>query len=807
MGQAFRFGFGAFMAALAAIVTVLAPGWSSARAAVAGETGRADLVIAHDRRSDAVIIVSPHAGHNERLAADDLARYIALMSDAHPVVASDPPSVDAALASSRPLLILGQAAIDLRPDLRERLDHIAKQKPFIRADAIVLRREDNRVYLAGNNDEAHYFAAAELLKRWGMRWYMPGDFGECIPSEPDLAVGDLDYSYAPPFEIRTYWLSWLGDPTGQREFQLRNGMTDPRGVPPAGHALGKYTKGLGTGPFDVPLTAPETAAQVAKGVEPLFAKGTDFSLAMEDGLYTSNDPRDVELSHLQWDKAMLRWSVTDPMLELYGNVLAKLRQKHPDSRSKVGFLAYSNMTLPPVRAAVTDPALFAELAPIDIDPNHSMDDPRSPRRQELNGILNRWADVMDKRVIIYDYDQGMLVWRDLPDPSQSVFKNDVQHYRTAGILGVDTESRGALATTFLNLFFRAQLLWNPDVDTDALLNEFYPRFYGPAAAPMRDYWQAIFEAWSRTDVTEHEFFAAPAIYTPELVDRLRQKLAEAERLIRPLQESARALSPTEALYVERARFTQLSFQLIDAYTTMLRNAASEIDYASAVESGRRGLVARDALTAMSKTLTATRLENGPAWWAGEVQQYADLAGLVDGTRGQLIQRLPLNWPARRDPDRNGLERGFAIEPIDLGFWATRGRMLDVPARRNYPDAWEELRTDLYAGAQGVRRPDRQGFIGNLWYRTDLDLSTAQASGKPHMMFPGLFGSCKLYLDGIEIAHRDQDPLWWKNDYWFQWDVDLSGEVRAGFNGLALACDSEGQFSGIFRRPFVYASLR
>jgi hypothetical protein len=89
------------------------------------------------------------------------------------------------------------------------------------------------------------------------------------------------------------------------------------------------------------------------------------------------------------------------------------------------------------------------------------------------------------------------VWRDLPNPSQYAFAEDVKHYRKAGILGVSTESRGASATTFLNLYFRLQLMWDPDANVDAMLAEFYSKFYGPAAAPMANYWNAIFAAWKK----------------------------------------------------------------------------------------------------------------------------------------------------------------------------------------------------------------------------------------------------------------------------------------------------------------------
>ena len=122
----------------------------------------------------------------------------------------------------------------------------------------------------------------------------------------------------------------------------------------------------------------------------------------------------------------------------------------------------------------------------------------------------------------------MLVWRDIPNPSHQAFAKDVQHYRQAGILGVDTESRGASATTFLNLYLRGQLLWNPDASLDSLLEEFYPKFYGPAAEPMKEFWTAIYQAWQNTLATEHEYFIAPAIYSPELIASLKTKLAQAE---------------------------------------------------------------------------------------------------------------------------------------------------------------------------------------------------------------------------------------------------------------------------------------
>ena len=336
------------------------------------------------------------------------------------------------------------------------------------------------------------------------------------------------------------------------------------------------------------------------------------------------------------------------MMTLYNNVGRILRTKFPSSPAKLGGLAYSNVTLPPKLVDAVEPNIIMWLAPIDIDPNHGMDDTKSLPRQEYKEIMYRWAELMQGRLLIYDYDQGMLIWRDLPNPSHHAFAQDVKHYARAGILGIGTESRGATATTFLNLFFRGQLMWNPNADVDALLAEFYPNFYGPAAESAAEYWNAIFEAWRNTIVTEHEYPAAPAIYTPELLNQLERSLKRMEVALAPVSAKT-SLSRNEKLYLERLRFTRLGFEVIRNYIGMVTSAARDNDYRAAVRLGERALAAREALTDMNPTFTTYRNigESGPAWFPGEVEQMRELASLTDGTRGTLVAQMPLVWDFSR----------------------------------------------------------------------------------------------------------------------------------------------------------------
>ena len=446
-------------------------------------TNAAELAIVEGGKTSATIVVSAQAGRWEKLAASELSRVITLMTGATVPVGQTP--------GTGPVIHVGSAALTALPALQQALTMVAKPSPLLRADAIVMRRDGQQVYLAGSNDESHYFAVTQLLQEWGCRWYVPTEFGECIPERATLTIGTLERAYAPPFEIRHYWLSWNADATGADEFRRRNFMTETS-MAGMGHALGHFTERLvppGKTMFHVPLAEPATADEIAAKIDADYAKGIPgISLAIEDGNYVSESPRDRQLQAGIDDKFALQPSTTDAMMILYNNVARIMRTKYPQSPTKIGGMAYANVTIPPQQVTTIEPNVVMWLAPIDIDPNHGMDDAASPPKQEYRAMLYRWAKLMSGRLAIYDYDQGQLVWRDLPNPSHQAFAQDVKHYRTAKILGVGTESRGATATTFLNLFFRGQLMWNPDADVAKLLAEFYPAFYGPAAAPMAAYW-------------------------------------------------------------------------------------------------------------------------------------------------------------------------------------------------------------------------------------------------------------------------------------------------------------------------------
>ena len=765
---------------------------------IAGTSAGADLVVAEDKVAKVVIAVAKDAGKWEGEAAKDLAKYIALMTGAAPQVVNGKP------AASQPAIIVGKMALEAKPDLNAKVQGAAKKHPFLRADAIVVQRDGNHVYVAGTNDDSHYYAAAWLLNQWGCRWYFPTEFGECIPKHATLKVGKLDHAYGTPFEVRRYWIAWNGDGTGQAEFTARNFMNQE--IVPNGHNLGGFTKEVepaGKGHFAIPITDPKTAEGVAKKIENDFRDGKRIQLGIEDGLYTSDYPRDAELLKLKFDKYFMTPSYTDCFMTFYNNVAETLLKKYPNSKAMIGFLAYANLTLPPVQVTKAASPLVAYLAPIDFDPIHGMDSPLSGPRRELKDILYQWVKVMDGRVVIYDYDQGMLVWRDMPNPSHQAFRNDVKHYAKAGVLGIDTESRNAIATTFLNLFFRGQLKWDPNADTDALLADFYPKFYGPAAEPMARYWDAIFKTWESTIVTEHEYFVAQAIYTPELLASLKKNLEEAEAIVAQLPDNAQ-----NKMFKDRMKFTRLSYGITDNYMAMVRAAVTDIDYPTAVARGTQGLALREQLTDMNGIFTSYRVGKnegeGYPWFPGEVKQYKELQQLIDGTKGTLVTKLPLVWNYRRDPKNVGEKEGWLKQPADLKWWNDNAKLpIAERHQKNTEGNWEEFRTDEYLQAQGLITPDHHSYTGYGWYRVEVDLTADQIAGNVKLKFPGVFNTIWVYANDQQVGHRPQKDLWWYEDYRFEYEADLKGKLKPGKNVFVVRHYNPHHFGGMFRRPFLY----
>ena len=116
------------------LLVLLATSASPAVAATAGKSGDDDVLVARGGRTTAVVVVAPNAGKFEKRAADDLVKYVGLMSGARPRLASERAEIDAALKGKEPVLIVGSEALRIDPTLARAVKGVLKKDPHLRTD-------------------------------------------------------------------------------------------------------------------------------------------------------------------------------------------------------------------------------------------------------------------------------------------------------------------------------------------------------------------------------------------------------------------------------------------------------------------------------------------------------------------------------------------------------------------------------------------------------------------------------------------------------------------------------------------------
>jgi hypothetical protein len=115
-------------------------------------------------------------------------------------------------------------------------------------------------------------------------------------------------------------------------------------------------------------------------------------------------------------------------------------------------------------------------------------------------------------------------------------------------------------------YLLAQLAWNPYADAAAVMDDYYRRGFGPAAAELQAYWTLMEEtrmAFVKEVPNRYRAFDVPSRYTPEwfakagsLLDRAEEKLAGRPEIYRRRVAFVRAGLDHTRLVVDTRRWMQ-----------------------------------------------------------------------------------------------------------------------------------------------------------------------------------------------------------------------------------------------------------
>ena len=687
-------------------------------------------------------------------AARDLQVYLEKMSGAKlPIVADDAP------VEAKTRILVGRGKLTAKYDA----GIPSGLTPLREEEGYAIFTDGDTLALVGNDQGPYHgteYAVSFFLHRLGVRWYMPGDFGEVIPRRNTIAIGKISEVSHPDFKIRNWWTHWFANDLRPIEtrWKIRNGMnldamhTIPRDssvralLPPekerdnpeftdvfARDAQGRVY------PHMPNLSSEKSVQYAANIIKDYFRQNpeaTSWGIGADDGLPRDFSPA-TEALHMNFPSMIGRFndpkglSTTEEWMRWVQLVAAEVYKEFPERFISTN--GYANRDTPPI-GITPDPKIWIMFGPIFCDTYHSLDNRRSWMTQRQYSMLKDWTSMYDN-VWMYGYLYYNCTGCGAPPiPLARRHMREMPILKELGLIGFFDEGRTVRGESgVFPTYLRARMMWDAHLDAQALMDEFFTNWYGPAAKPAFAFWDEMERAIEESIWAGNEDHMLSLVYTPALIKQLETHLKKAE-----------ALAKGDEWAEPRVLADRVTFNHLLAYKAMER-AEFDADWVEAAKQAQAMIDSRKPATAVSrfywdpaKTAKPHVGEaHGYYYWGSIMRRnyYRKLAELTAGEKGRMIAVLPE-------------QAKFSIDPRDDGRF-------EGWYRSNYDDSkWETMLTTLPFYTQGPY-VDEQGYpyMGALWYRLEVDVPATAADQPVRIYCMAAETEAWVWVNGKFVGHR------------------------------------------------------
>ena len=467
-------------------------------------------MIASANNAEMTIVLSQHAGRQEENAAKELLYYLERITGACFSIEK----AASAQAVPTPAIALGEAALWLGLDEPRGLGE----------DGFVIRTLGDSLALFGGCRGILY-AAYELLEQLGCRFFTP--LCEKVPTCENLELPDLDCRQVPALEYRYHNYK---DFTDYPKFAVKRRINGP--VPIGADWGGHLAYAWFVHTFERNILNP---ADVFDEHPEYFSMVNGKRLRERTQLCLTNP--DVLRITIEKVKKALADNPTCRLISVSQNDWANhctcdsCRKIDEEEGSSAGSLIwFVNQVAEAIEKDFPDAIIdtlayqYSRPAPRKIRPRHNVcvrlcsieacfmhsfetcnDATRAVRRPDGTASrfitdLKDWAKVCD-RLYIWDYTTCFAHYP-MPFPNWNVLQPNMQAFVRNNVKGVFEQACGAAGgSTDLNelrAYLIAKLLWDPDCDLEAHMQNFLNTFYGAAGPEIRRYIRL------QTDIVEQE---------------------------------------------------------------------------------------------------------------------------------------------------------------------------------------------------------------------------------------------------------------------------------------------------------------
>ena len=444
-------------------------------------------------------------------------------------------------------------------------------------EGFAIKTAPGRVHIVGHNAGRYgnggLWGVSEFLERYvGVRWYFPrateegAEIGQSVPRARGLLVPAVWLEDAPAFRKRELWPSmsnpWNGSgiKMGPLHTFLRAGGSWPVSLAvhqPDWSRHAELVKGRpevfqmradGTRQPEVLCYGhPKTLETYLEGIRNAVA-GNGKKYAPVSGKSITVSPADVELAcyceHCKklWDKDGGQYGGASRVVAAFVDKLAReVKRRWPKEKFTVIYLPYLNYTAAP------DGIKFPGNVEVQLCGMPGLAAYKEPAiRESEQKNLERWVAISGRPVQNWHY----CCWPAHKTQAAYQYPHAIQRFYR--------ENRGRMVGTFINgthnhwprqhisLYCWLKILWDPEFNVDAAMDEFCRRMFGRAAGTMRKLLALQTEGWEKSRWPGGRF-SPKGIYAesfpPKVVAEMKKLLAQ-----------ARAEAKGDALVVARVAY-------------------------------------------------------------------------------------------------------------------------------------------------------------------------------------------------------------------------------------------------------------
>ncbi|MCC6682941.1 MAG: DUF4838 domain-containing protein [Phycisphaeraceae bacterium] len=526
-----------------------------------------------DGQPTAIVIVDRKAKACEWRAADELIKHIEAISGARlPIMKLDlasPPDVSSLTRNGHTIVVIGRNR--LNQTLHDEIDALD-------ADAYLIDVMDNVVMIAGNdgsfyNDDAlkapasagTLYGVYHVLEQLGVRWYWPHEtLGTVIPKLSTIALDQQHVTNAPAFPMRLTegmvdpWFRRIGyggdrDPWASRhsfrDWGKRFADSHPEYFILDNNGQ-RNVEHIGFPHHGVIEQMTQDARNFYESSLP-DSKKRYFLVLANDYFMTmcTCGTCQAQVTNDREEAGLFSDYIGNGVVQ----VAKHLADEYPDKLIVYG--AYERYLLPPTHIDVLPDNIAVMLA------SKRRSRPVMGTLTPEKELLKQWQAKKPREIYIWRYYTfGNKGFPYLMPHLIADSVREMHHASTTGkspILGEMHFRRGDPNTIWwfaLDDYVTSKMLWNPDADVDAILDEYYQLFFGPAAEPMAQFHQILEELY----LTHSEMSLIPEPKARQLGELLQKALRKATQTpyrdrLTFINEHFRALTKIITKYDEQAR--------------------------------------------------------------------------------------------------------------------------------------------------------------------------------------------------------------------------------------------------------------